>query len=167
MLSIITINYNNRDGLRSTLGSIRQQQLQALEVIVIDGGSDDGSQKVISEYKDTISFSISEKDQGIYDAMNKGIQKAKGNFLLFLNSGDQLAYPDSLEKASKFLKKKLYITFAILLWDLTAAGFLISNIKQDVIKQLSFQMRRNSFIQQKKACMLMQNISTPILIIME
>ena len=111
MLSIITINYNNRDGLRSTLRSIKDQQLQAIDLIVIDGGSDDGSQNVISEFSDLITFSVSEKDKGIYDAMNKGIRKAKGNFLLFLNSGDLFAYPDSLKNAYKYLLKKTVYNF--------------------------------------------------------
>lgn len=90
ILSIITINYNNAEGLRITADSVRAQQAKDIEFIVIDGGSTDGSVKIIDENKDIITFSCSEKDKGIYDAQNKGIRKAQGDYLLFLNSGDTL-----------------------------------------------------------------------------
>ena len=89
-LSIITINYNNREGLRKTIESVVNQTCQDFEYIVIDGGSTDGSAEVIKEYSDKIDYWVSEKDNGIYDAMNKGIDKAKGEYCQFLNSGDDL-----------------------------------------------------------------------------
>lgn len=89
-LSIITINYNNRSGLRKTIESIVNQTLQEFEYIIIDGGSTDGSVEVIKEYADRIDYWVSEPDKGIYDAMNKGIDQAKGDYCLFMNSGDCL-----------------------------------------------------------------------------
>lgn len=90
-LSIITINYNNLLGLQKTLASIISQTISDFEWIVIDGDSTDGSKELLEEYSDKIDYWVSEKDHGIYEAMNKGIKVAKGDYLQFLNSGDSLA----------------------------------------------------------------------------
>ena len=90
-LSIITINFNNRDGLRKTIESVVNQTWQEFEYIIIDGGSTDGSVEVIKEFADHIDYWISEPDKGIYDAMNKGVSVAKGEYCQFLNSGDALS----------------------------------------------------------------------------
>lgn len=90
MISIITINFNNKSGLKKTISSICVQSFKDFEYIVIDGGSSDGSQEVIEKYKGNIAYWVSENDRGVYHAMNKGIVKAQGEYLLFLNSGDQL-----------------------------------------------------------------------------
>lgn len=95
-LSIITINYNNASGLEDTIKSVITQTWQDFEYIVIDGGSTDGSKEIIQSYTDKISYWVSESDKGIYNAMNKGILKAKGEYLLFLNSGDTLYNRDVL-----------------------------------------------------------------------
>lgn len=89
-LSIITINYNNAQGLRGTIKSIISQNFKNFEYIVIDGNSSDSSKDVIEKYADKIDYWVSEPDLGIYNAMNKGIRQAKGEYLLFLNSGDYL-----------------------------------------------------------------------------
>lgn len=89
-LSIITINYNNRDGLKKTIESVINQTFQDYEYIIIDGGSTDGSIDVIKEFLDRITYWISEKDSGIYNAMNKGVLVAHGEYVQFLNSGDIL-----------------------------------------------------------------------------
>lgn len=86
--SIITINFNNRDGLRKTIESVVNQTFRDFEYIIIDGGSTDGSVDVIKEYADRIDYWVSEPDKGIYNAMNKGILKAHGEYLNFMNSGD-------------------------------------------------------------------------------
>lgn len=87
-VSIITINYNNAKGLKKTLDSIVSQNQADFEYIVIDGDSTDGSQNIIEEYSKQISYWISEPDSGIYNAMNKGIRQATGEYVLFINSGD-------------------------------------------------------------------------------
>ncbi len=87
-LSIITINYNNNVGLIKTIESIINQTWQEFEYIIIDGGSTDGSLETIAKYKDHIDYYVSEKDNGVYDAMNKGINIAKGSYINFMNSGD-------------------------------------------------------------------------------
>lgn len=86
--SIITINYNNRDGLERTIQSVINQTCQDFEYIIIDGGSTDGSVDVIKKYADRIDYWVSEPDKGIYNAMNKGILQAHGEYLNFMNSGD-------------------------------------------------------------------------------
>lgn len=89
-LSIITVCYNNKDGLKKTIDSVRNQTFKDYEFIVIDGGSNDGSKDVIEANKDLFSFWCSESDGGIYQGMNKGIDHARGEYCLFLNSGDYL-----------------------------------------------------------------------------
>ncbi len=97
-LSIITINLNNAEGLESTICSVINQTYSDLEYIVIDGGSTDGSVDVIKKYADKLSYWVSEPDTGIYNAMNKGIRKAGGEYCQFLNSGDWLVAPDVTER---------------------------------------------------------------------
>lgn len=95
-VSIITVNYNDGKGLRATAESIINQTcFDALEWIVIDGGSTDGSVDVIKEYADKITYWVSEPDKGIYNAMNKGVAQARGEYLLFRNAGD-LMYDDKV-----------------------------------------------------------------------
>jgi glycosyltransferase involved in cell wall biosynthesis len=89
-LSIITINFNNKLGLRRTFDSIFAQTFIEFEYIVIDGGSCDGSKELIETHQNKINYWVSEKDNGIYHAMNKGIRAASGDYLLFMNSGDVL-----------------------------------------------------------------------------
>lgn len=87
-LSIITINFNNREGLRKTIKSVVEQTWRKFEYIVIDGNSTDGSVDILEDNSDDISYWVSEPDKGIYHAMNKGIDASHGDYLLFLNSGD-------------------------------------------------------------------------------
>lgn len=97
-VSIITVNYNNCKGLKKTLDSIKIQTSKDFEWIVIDGGSTDGSKELLEQNTDIISYWVSEKDNGIYHAMNKGIKVAKGDYLQFLNSGDSLADRDIIKR---------------------------------------------------------------------
>ncbi|MBO7537952.1 MAG: glycosyltransferase [Prevotella sp.] len=110
MISIITINYNNKEGLRKTIESVVFQTSKDFEWIVIDGGSTDGSKEIIDEYSNYMSYYISEPDDGIYNAMNKGIMVSKGDYLLFLNSGDSLSNKDTLIEAQLYLvDKDIYV----------------------------------------------------------
>jgi glycosyltransferase involved in cell wall biosynthesis len=98
LLTIITINYNNVQGLKKTIDSVKSQNYSPIEYIIIDGGSNDGSKELIEANVKLFDNWISEKDNGIYHAMNKGIKKATGEYLLFLNSGDYFNSSDSLEE---------------------------------------------------------------------
>lgn len=89
-ISVVTVNFNNREGLQKTAASVVGQTFRDFEWIVVDGGSDDGSKEVIERYADRIAWWCSEPDRGIYDAMNKGIAHSSGEYLLFLNSADML-----------------------------------------------------------------------------
>lgn len=100
--SIITVNYNNKEGLRSTIESVIGQTFQDFEFIIIDGGSTDGSADLLKEYDEQITYWVSEKDKGIYNAMNKGIAKATGDYLNFMNSGDCFYSNDVLQKVSQY-----------------------------------------------------------------
>lgn len=100
--SIIVVTYNNADGLRRTLQSIRQLAYDQKEVIVIDGGSNDASLDIIAEHQDIITTSVSERDNGIYNAMNKGIKLVKGDYVVFMNAGDEFANADVLTLVSHY-----------------------------------------------------------------
>ena len=97
-ISIITVNYNDANGLEETIKSVMVQTYRDYEHIVVDGDSSDGSKEVIEKYRDKLAWAVSEPDKGIYNAMNKGIRASKGKFLLFLNSGDTLHNENVLEK---------------------------------------------------------------------
>lgn len=96
-LSVITINLNDKHGLEQTINSVLSQSFKDYEYVVIDGASSDGSKEVLQHYSPQLHYSCSEPDHGIYDAMNKGIQHASGEYLLFLNSGDYLSSPEILD----------------------------------------------------------------------
>ena len=89
-LSIITINLNNAEGLKQTIESVFSQTFSDFEFLIIDGGSTDGSVDIIKANQEKISYWVSEPDKGIYNAMNKAILKATGEYCYFLNSGDYL-----------------------------------------------------------------------------
>jgi glycosyltransferase involved in cell wall biosynthesis len=99
--SIITINLNNAIGLKKTIESVVSQTFTDVEYIVIDGDSTDASIETIKNFEKKISYWISEKDNGIYNAMNKGVRKATGKYLLFLNSGDMLADKEVLQRVAE------------------------------------------------------------------
>jgi glycosyltransferase involved in cell wall biosynthesis len=97
-LSIITVNRNNAEGLKKTITSVLNQNFTDYEYIIIDGASNDKSTNVIKEFTSSITYWVSEPDSGIYNAMNKGIIRARGEYCLFLNSGDTLSDCDVLNK---------------------------------------------------------------------
>ena len=97
-LSIITINLNNCKGLHKTIESVIAQTFTDFEWIIIDGGSTDGSRELIEQYADHFAYWVSEPDRGIYNAINKGIAQAKGEYIQILNSGDCLFEGSTLEQ---------------------------------------------------------------------
>lgn len=109
-LSIITINYNNKEGLQKTVKSVISQTTKEFEWVIIDGGSTDGSKELLEEYSNYIDYFVSEPDKGIYNAMNKGIYASHGEYLQFLNSGDSLHDNNTIEKILPLLKgKDIYV----------------------------------------------------------
>ena len=87
-ISVITVNYNNIDGLKATIESVVGQSYKNVEYIVIDGGSCDGSEDLIQSHRERFAYAVSEKDKGIYNAMNKGLSASTGDYVIFMNSGD-------------------------------------------------------------------------------
>ena len=111
LLSIITVNYNNKSGLIRTLNSIKNQESVFFEHIIIDANSTDGSKDAILLYEKEITFPlywVSEPDNGIYDGMNKGIKQAHGEYLFFLNSGDTLISNTILQEIALDGNKYIY-----------------------------------------------------------
>jgi glycosyltransferase involved in cell wall biosynthesis len=96
ILSVITVVYNNVADIEQTMLSVLNQTYFNIEYIVIDGQSTDGTIQVIEKYKDRLAKFISEKDKGIYDAMNKGLAVATGDYVLFMNSGDEIYATDTV-----------------------------------------------------------------------
>lgn len=91
VISIITVSYNAVDTIESTILSVIHQTYENMEYIIIDGGSTDGTVDLIKKYQDKLAYWVSEPDKGIYDAMNKGIDKVTGDWVNFMNSGDTFA----------------------------------------------------------------------------
>lgn len=116
-LSIITINYNNKDGLQKTIDSVVSQIWRDFEWIVIDGGSTDGSKELIEQYQQHFAYWCSEPDKGVYNAMNKGIAKARGEYLNFMNSGDYFVCDSTL----------MDVFSKVLLGDIVAGPVILSN----------------------------------------
>lgn len=121
-ISIITVNLNNRDGLQKTLESTRCQTYPYFEQLVIDGGSTDGSVEFLTEVGGMLSYWRSEPDRGIYHAMNKGIVRAGGDYLLFLNSGDWLNGEDVLARLVDSLEPEIDIIYADMVLHRPAGG---------------------------------------------
>ena len=96
-VSIITVVYNDVKNIRSTIESYLSQSYDNKEYIIIDGGSNDGTMDIVNLYRDRIDVVVSEPDKGIYDAMNKGIKRATGNWIGILNSGDTFVSTDTLK----------------------------------------------------------------------
>ena len=103
-ISIITVVFNNVSHLQKTINSILNQKYKNFELIVIDGGSTDGTLDVIKKNKKKIDIWVSEKDKGIYDAFNKGMKLARGDYIGFVNS-DDILLPNALNILKKYIKK--------------------------------------------------------------
>ena len=104
-ISIITVAFNSASTIGRTLESLRSQTDKRFESIVIDGGSIDDTMKIVESYSDVVSKSVSEKDKGIYDAMNKGIALTSGKYLAFLNSDDAY-FPDTIANVIAFAERQ-------------------------------------------------------------
>ena len=98
VLSVITIVYNNVRDIERTMLSVLNQTYNAVEYIVVDGASSDGTLDIIKRYESRLAKFISEKDKGIYDAMNKGLALATGDYVIFMNSGDEFYADDTVAK---------------------------------------------------------------------
>ena len=98
LISVVMVVFNAVATMRTTIQSLADQTYRHVDFVVIDGGSTDGTLEVLHQYRDRIDYQSSEKDNGIYDAMNKGVAAARGDWIVFLNSGDTFAGPEVLHK---------------------------------------------------------------------
>lgn len=103
-ISVITSCFNSAQTIRATLESLRAQDYQELELIIVDGGSTDDTMSIVRDYDDIVSISVSEPDRGIYDALNKGIALSTGEVIGFLHSDDFFASPQSLSTIANAFK---------------------------------------------------------------
>lgn len=141
LLSIITINYNNAEGLEKTLASVDVQTSKDFEHIIVDGASTDGSVEIIKKHDDgkVRRIWVSEKDNGIYNAMNKGIRMAHGRYLQFLNSGDCLASDDVVETMYGKLCENAYPCILY-------GNMLKDNVKGQIIRDKGFAGQEITFL---------------------
>jgi glycosyltransferase involved in cell wall biosynthesis len=103
-ISIVTVCFNSADTIEDTIRSVLSQQYSRLEYIVVDGGSTDGTLDILARYRDRIAKCVSERDRGIYDAMNKGVRLAEGEFVGFLNADDVYASPTVIAEIAAALQ---------------------------------------------------------------
>ena len=106
LISIITVVKNAENTIEKCIKSVLNQNYKNIQYIIIDGNSTDNTRKIIDKYKNKISLIISEDDNGIWDAMNKGIKLAEGEILGFVNA-DDIYYENSLKIVNKYLIKQL------------------------------------------------------------
>ncbi|MCR9287118.1 MAG: glycosyltransferase [Bacteroidetes bacterium] len=110
-ISIITVVYNGKDLIEGTINSVLNQTYQNIEYTIIDGGSKDGTLEIIKKYESKISKWKSEPDNGLYDAMNKGLKIATGEFVWFMNAGDWIFEKDTIEKMVRKCEKETDVLF--------------------------------------------------------
>lgn len=101
--SIITVSFNAGSTLARTIRSVASQTYNTIEYFIIDGGSQDNTHAIVNKYSKCIDYYVSEKDEGIYDAMNKGIKKATGDYILLLNADDYLVHEQTIAKVADFI----------------------------------------------------------------
>lgn len=104
ILSIVTVVLNGQDEIEKTMNSVLAQNYPSIEYIVFDGDSNDDTKDIIQKYVDKLDLFVSERDEGVYDAMNKAIARASGEFILFMNCGDVFASTDAASSAMKFVR---------------------------------------------------------------
>lgn len=137
-VSVITICYNSRNFIERTIKSVLEQDYKDIEYIIIDGGSTDGTKEIIERYAERLSYWCSEKDGGIYDAMNKGIKHVTGDWINFMNSGDCFATNDAL---SKVMIEKVTSSVRIIYGDVIKAYADSSEVmKATPLQTISYKM---------------------------
>jgi glycosyl transferase family protein len=126
-ISVVTVCYNAADTIEKTILSVLNQTYHDIEYIIIDGGSTDGTVEIFRKYADRIAYWVSEPDKGIYDAMNKGIKVATGEWINFMNAGDRFKDESVIEK---FFQNRVIDTFGVMFGD----TLFIHKNKQRIVK---------------------------------
>ena len=123
-ISVVTVCFNAYSTIENTILSVLNQTYRYIEYIIIDGGSTDGTVEIIKRYADRLSYWVSEPDKGIYDAMNKGLAVATGDYINFMNAGDRFTSPDVLYEVSLRLNTESTIVFGN--WNIVTEGITLS-----------------------------------------
>ena len=110
-ISVVTVCYNAAATIEETIQSVLNQTYPNVEYIIIDGGSTDGTVDIIKKYADRVAYWISEPDKGIYDAMNKGIAAATGDYINFMNAGDRFTSKDTLTNFTCLIKSDTFVAY--------------------------------------------------------
>jgi glycosyltransferase involved in cell wall biosynthesis len=138
-VTIITVSYNAQRTIEQTIQSVVNQTYNNIEYIIIDGGSTDGTVDVIKKYEDKIAYWISESDKGIYDAMNKGMDIATGDYIYFLGADDSLVEKSILDTISACLLENKCEILSARVWMVDEAYNLQKISKQNIVKQMIFK----------------------------
>lgn len=117
LISIITVSFNSVKTIEETIKSVIAQTYPKIEYIIIDGGSNDGTIDIIKKYENRISYWISEPDKGIYNAMNKGIIKSSGDYILFINSDDQLYASNTIDSCIRYIDDSVDVLYGDLVFN--------------------------------------------------
>ena len=144
LISIITVVYNREQYIGETILSVLEQSYTNIEYIIIDGGSIDKTVDIISKYMNRISYFVSEKDEGMYEAINKGLKKATGDYIMILNSDDSLCDKCSIENVVSHIDKKYDVFY----------GRVVYNYKEKYYPMKSFLIN-------KKSCLLLRGSIIP------
>ena len=158
LISIITVVYNAKDALEHTIKSILSQTNQSYEYIVIDGGSTDGTVDVIKKHEQHIAYWISEKDKGLYDAMNKALRVAKGKYVWFMNAGDLIYDNEVIEHLQKLYAPDVDVFYGETVM-IDAAGTILGDRRLKAPENLSYKslamgmvVCHQSFIAKRECC---------------
>jgi glycosyltransferase involved in cell wall biosynthesis len=136
LISIVTVTYNCRNLLERTIKSVLNLSYDNIEFIIVDGGSTDNTLNIIKKYNNYIDFWISQKDSGIYNAMNKGSKFANGDMLFFLNAGDKLINREFIKLAKLFKKTK----------DLYENNFVLCGTHVYTVEYPGFKFLKKNFL---------------------
>lgn len=149
-ITIVTICYNVVKDLEKTIESVKKQSYSNLEYIIIDGGSTDGTKELLYKNSDVITKYISEPDKGIYDAMNKGIALSSGDWVSFMNAGDEFADEDVLKRVfdGKKYEKNVKVLYGDIMLYFQGQGYVRRDYSKYTQKEIAIMIcHQSSFIE--------------------
>lgn len=160
LINIITVCYNAKNDLEKTIQSVIKQDYPKINYIIFDGGSKDGTSKMVEKYKDKIGLYVSEEDGGIYEAMNKGIKRTKGGYLNFLNAGDEYISKTTISDIFKDIGDK---------YDLVYGKIIVGEVTKEKLAnpQDTWDFTRKNLLRQNTAvlchqAMFLKKEATPL-----
>lgn len=168
MISLITVTYNAEHTIGRTLKSVAGQRLRGFEHVIIDGASKDGTMKMVTAYAsentDIKVVCVSEPDNGLYDAMNKGLEKATGDYVCFLNAGDKLHDTDTLFNIDKIAREAGPELPAVIYGDtdiVDDGGQFIRHRRLSVPEQLCWKSFRHGMVVCHQSFYALRSLATP------